>query len=351
MGEIDLKINLKKGKTKELNKLLFHPSFHKTVDELGKLGLVLPPTQQNISLQLEAYKFPENGELRVDQLEIKEITLSAHDGQSMLKNFTIAAYDESVNRYDALEGSAYLTSHSLVLLGIEDFVPLNFLTLYFYTRSESFAAKYPHMKHCQDPEVESKRDYVNDKIEFLQENAPPNSLLFIDGPLIGGNLTSYTLKVIDSLLAKGIIPVFFVKNSTSSLVRDNIEKIRSAYNSDLHWAFKFLKAGQRTNFIPYVDKYNPKNAKMFCYLKAHNVSPQRIEFDKKTYKKYEAVLPKIMDLVYYLLLVQGDKKNPQIRPIAIAEKFARETIHLLDLSSIMMNTGLTPTMNQERFAW
>lgn len=58
-----------------------------------------------------------------------------------------------------------------------------------------------------------------------------------------------------------------------------------------------------------------------------------------------------MDLVYYLLLVQGDLKNPQIRPIAIAEKYARKTLQLIDINKLTYGSGLIPTMNQDRFGW
>ena len=62
-------------------------------------------------------------------------------------------------------------------------------------------------------------------------------------------------------------------------------------------------------------------------------------------------MDEIMDLIYYLLLVQGDLRNPQVRPIAIAEKYARETIHLVDINKLTRDSGLIPTMNQERFGW
>jgi hypothetical protein len=56
----------------------------------------------------------------------------------------------------------------------------------------------------------------------------------------------------------------------------------------------------------------------------------------------------MMDLIYYLTLVQGNLKNPQLRSIAIAEKFARETLDLFDMRTLLKTLGLVPTMNQER---
>lgn len=52
-------------------------------------------------------------------------------------------------------------------------------------------------------------------------------------------------------------------------------------------------------------------------------------------------IPEIFDLIYYLLLVQGgDIKNPQIRSISIAEKYARATLKLMNVNQIMKNQGL-----------
>ena len=96
---------------------------------------------------------------------------------------------------------------------------------------------------------------------------------------------------------------------------------------------------------------NAQNAKVFCYIKPFEVSPQRVEFHVNTYQNYKDFIDSVLDLIYYLLILQGDIKNPQVRSIAVAEKFARETIHLINLESIMKFSGLVPTMNQERFGW
>ncbi len=195
----------------------------------------------------------------------------------------------------------------------------------------------------------SKKDYIEDKIDFLLSTAPKKSILFIDGPLIGGDVYTYMIRAINKFLENNIIPIFFVKNSSSNLVVDNTPELRSIYNSDMHWAYKFLRNGYRTTFFKYVDRHEKKNAKIFCYLKPFDVSPQRVEFHIATYEQYNDIINDIIELAYYLILVQGDLKNPQVRPIAIAEKFARETIHLIDINKIMRTSGAIPTMNQERF--
>jgi len=54
-------------------------------------------------------------------------------------------------------------------------------------------------------------------------------------------------------------------------------------------------------------------------------------------------------VIYYLFLLHGDYKNPQIRPVAVAEKYAREVLGLINPYAFMKSTGITPTINQTRF--
>ena len=78
------------------------------------------------------------------------------------------------------------------------------------------------------------------------------------------------------------------------------------------------------NFFKYDDVYNEEFSKIFCYLKTFDISPQRIEFHPKTYAKYQDIMDDMMDMVYYLTLVQGDLKNPQIRLIAPSPRNSHE---------------------------
>jgi hypothetical protein len=199
--------------------------------------------------------------------------------------------------------------------------------------------------------VDSKRDYIIDRKAILVQNAPEKSVVFVDGPLIGGQMSSQTIELNDQLLKKEAIPLFFIKNSISNLVTDNIDELKGKYNSDMHWAYSYLREGERTNLFKYVDRKHEEFAKVFCYLKAFDASPHRIELDVKTFEKHSNNIPGLFDLAYYLLLAQGDLRNPQIRSIAIAEKYARASLKLINLSRLMKGLGMTPTMNQERFAW
>ena len=311
----------------------------------------MPSTPLDLEMDFNAYGFPQNGELMSKAGDIKKIKLDPHKGEKMYKSASICAYDESVNKFQGLEGTAYLTSHALILHGERDFIPVDLLTFYFYTRSKFLSRNSKFVKYSEDPETESKKDYVVDRQSLLVNNAPENSIAFIDGPLIGGQMSKSTIDLNDLLLKKGVIPIFFVKNSNSNLVTDRLEELKDKYNSDMHWAYSYLREGERTSFFPYEDARNPRFAKMFCYLKAFDVSPSRIEIDVKTFRKHHDEIATLFDLIYYLLLAQGDPKNPQVRSIAVAEKYARSTLNLINFVHMMKALGIIPTVNQERFAW
>jgi NurA domain len=300
-------------------------------------------------MDFEFSTFPPNGQLVTKVEEIDRYKMNPKKGQDIINKYPLYAYDESIYKYQALQGEAYFTSHSLIKHGENDYIPANLLTFYFYTRSKNIEENSSYIKDISDSKYQMKIDYFDDRIEFLLENIEENSILFIDGPLIGGDQYVKMIHAIKDFLGKNILPIFFVKNSDSNLVTDNIDSLKGKFNSDLHWSYSLLKPGERTNFFKYVDKVESSNAKIFCYLKGFDVSPQRIEFPLNAYEQFKNIIPEMMDLVYYLLLVQGDLKNPQLRPIAIAEKYARSTLGLIDIRGLMRKSLLTPTMNQERF--
>lgn len=342
-------MNEKQG---NINKLLLHPNFKKTVNEIGRLNIRLPSEASSPDIDFDAYNLPGGSDV-VTKIERKNIyKLDPLKGQDSLKNeLVISAYDESFRRFSSLEGTAFLTSHALIIQHQEDYIPSAFLTFNFYTRSQKFSDQSDYLKFSDNPEKDFKEDYIEDRANFILGCAPKNSILFIDGPLIGGQVSSRTTRLNDELLNKDIMPFFFVKNSTSNMVTDNIKELRGKFNSDMHWAFSALKPGERTCLFRYVDQYNPKNSRIFCYMKGFNVSPQRIEMHTDTFEKHQGRILEFLNLIYYLLLVQGSPKDPQIRPIKIAELYARSTFRLINLEELMKSTGIMPTMNQERFGW
>jgi hypothetical protein len=349
LGENELS-QVSENDSTRTSKLLFHPSFSETIKELKKRKVVLPskPVEEVIDFSKFGY---QEGTLVTCVEDFGKKSLDAKHGQNICNSVLVSAYDESINKFEGLQGTAFLTSHSLVIHGLSDYIPVSFLTFYFYTRALLLSQGSIYIRHSEEPDVDSKKDYIEDRKNLLSKNVPDNSVLFIDGPLIGGNLADATIKLNNQLASKGIIPICFAKNSNSNMVTDNITLLKGKYNSDMHWAYSFLKAGERTNLFRYSDKINPKLTKIFCYIKAFDLSPQRVEFDLRTYGKYASNIDDFLDLAYYLLLAQGDLKNPQIRSIAVAEKFARATLKLINFEQMMKELGITPTMNQERFAF
>lgn len=330
------------------NKILISSSFSSTLEELRKFQIRIPKESSPVNQDLEHSYFPLHGELTTAVDRIEKVTLDPNAGSNWAEKRLITAYDESIRRFSAIEGTAYFTVHSLVLLR-ERYLPLSLITFYFYTRAQSLLNSSKSFMYSDDPTKDYERDYARDRIEFMENNAPEDSLLFIDGPLIGGDVYTMMIGHLRDLMEKGIVPVFFVKNSTSNLVTDNIPELQGRYNSDFHWSYTFLKPGERTNFFKYVDKHNPKNAKIFCYLKAFDIAPQRVEIDVNSFENNTDSMDDLMNYVYYLILAQGDPKNPQVRPIAIAERYAREVLNVIDIEKRVR--GLMPTMNQSRFGW
>lgn len=330
------------------NIIVLKTSIIEIFSDLKKIGVTFPASERIQNIEISEYTFINDGMLTTyEDKTIRRIKLIPKDTLDL--NLNIAAYDESISKYSCLEGTGYLTAHAIVKLRENDYEPIGLLNLAFYTRSKEIVMRSPRLKYSLDAELDMKREYILDKIDFLVKNTLPNSLLLIDGPLIAGDLYTYMIAAVDQFLDKNIIPLFFVKNSQSNLVTENVKELSEKYNSDMHWAYRFLRRGERTNFFKYTDQGNPKNSKVFCYIKVFDKSPQRVEFHIDTYNKLAVDINSLMNYIYYLILSQGEGKNPQVRTIAVAEMFAREFIKLSNTEKYFFNLGLVPTMNQERF--
>ena len=296
----------------------------------------------------------DSTDYRLKSIEPEEkYKLSVKNGYTVAcrKETVISAYDESFQTYAALEGKAVCASHSLVIMGESDYLPINFLTLKFYTRSEGIKDKLGTAAILADNvDHQINVDMAKNKMRFLDEFCEKNWILFIDGPLVGGDSYTTFMLQIQKFLENGIMPVFCVKNSSSNLVTQYLPEFKGRYNSDMHWANSILKPGERSGFFEYVDQHNSSNSKVFCYIKfMEKNSPVRIEIPTSIYQKYQPAVADVLDLTLYLVLAQGNEKNAQVRPIAVAELFARETLHLIDLNSEIRRAKLTETMNQTRW--
>ena len=333
----------------KLNKVILQEEFNERVNEVRKVNLsvVQKPTYSEVLLP-----FLSSGVNQVlnTMEDISGYELDAEKGMTNAKEFCFGGYDESKFKFLSLEGEAHITTHAIDYYIKKDIVPVCTITFYFYTRSLNIVDKSKYIKFTDDISSQSNLDYAIDRSQLIENYTLENSIIFIDGPLIGGNISHYSLKLIENLHKKNILPIFIVKNSDSNLIVDQIKNLRHQYNSDLHWAYKLLKEGQRSNLFRYEDKHNKNFSKIFCYIKPFNfITPQRIEIHPSTYSIYEEFIPDLLNLIYYLLLLHGDKKNPQMRPIAIAEMYAREVMKTINIELLMRRSSLIQTMDQSRF--
>lgn len=333
----------------KLNKVILQSDFNERVDEVRKVNLSIVQKPTSADVIIPFITSVDNQLLKAVE-EISSYDLNPSNGNSIAKETCFGGYDESKFKFLSLEGEAHITTHAIDYYIEDNNTPICTITFYFYTRSKNIVDKSQFIKFTDDISSQSNLDYALDRSELIANYALDNSILFIDGPLIGGNISHFSVDLVQKLQTKNILPVFIVKNSDSNLVVDNINGLRDEYNSDLHWAYKTLNEGQRTNFFSYVDKHNKNFSKFFCYIKPFNyISPQRIEIHSSTYSLYHDFIPDLLDLIYYLLLLHGDKKNPQIRPIAIAEKYAREVLRTINVELLLRRSSLTQTMNELRF--
>jgi hypothetical protein len=335
------------------SKFILDSRFNEVIEDLRKKN-IHANNPMDISLN-KGDDYPYGADVKVQAVDqIKKIKLDPKIGQKMTNEYKICAYDESLVKIPALEGSGFFISHSLITLSEDRYVPLIFLTFNFYTRSRAIADGNNSLTFTTEPlDLASKIQYLNDRKETLSRYTPDSSVLLIDGPLIGGQMTDYNMKLNAELLKRGIFPIYFVKNSDSSLIVDSSTNLKGNYNSDLEWAFKTLDPGERTGLFKYSDLSDPigNKKKIFSYLKAFSAPPCRVEFDETTYLRFGKIIDEIFHMIFYLLLAQGNPQNPQARPIAIAEAFAREALKVVDFDEVIHRTGIRTTMNYTRFGW
>jgi hypothetical protein len=120
--------------------LIVHPDFQRTLEELRSRDVFLPPEgeAQNFSGTLGGIVEPG----KVTALEeVSAYPVDASSGHQFAREYTLCAYDESWLRFDALEGTAYFTTHALALVRETDYVPVVLATFYFYTRSQTMTAQ------------------------------------------------------------------------------------------------------------------------------------------------------------------------------------------------------------------
>lgn len=260
------------------------------------------------------------------------VLLNAEKGCHAINKKLIGAYSKSIAIFNTLEGRLARVSHSLLYMNNGTYYPSNQLSSLFCTASSTvynkikgsiFVENGGHIGTAINIEIAKQKGC------FIVDNCFKNSILLIDEPLLAGDGLGYFYKTIKLLAEQNIISAFVVKNSCSTLIVENIPELNGYYNSDIHFASESLREGSRSLFYKYTDNKTPDMTKVFCYLKYSNRhNPFRIEFMSPTFYKNREIVDLIMDMIYYLIHAQGSLVNPQVRLIAMAEKYAKETLRL-----------------------
>ena len=139
-------------------KLIVHPDFFKTLQALNSSDIFLPnyADEENFS---KSELITDSGKI-TNLEEIKAYQIDAQCGGSAAQEYRFAAYDETWAKFMALEGTAYMTIHSLILCGESDYLPMSLATFYFYTRSKEITSKSDYIKYAESLDVEFTRDYI-----------------------------------------------------------------------------------------------------------------------------------------------------------------------------------------------
>jgi hypothetical protein len=277
--------------------------------------------------------------------EKKKINLEQFNKTS---SFQLSAYDESILELNSLEGKIRCITHCSVLQSEQEYTPAAFVTLKFFTKSKiikSNSTSFSDIIYSEDLSKSLNEEYVKERKYFLSKAAPENAFLFIDGSMFSGASTAGNFTLIESLLSQNCKPVFFVKNSESTIITETFD-FAKGYNSDLHWAFLNLNVGEVSPIFSYISADG--RGKAMCFMKVFTGrSPIRIEFPLRAF--IDGMYPdEIFNLIYYQFLANGSEINVQPRIIQIAEIYAREILKSTNLFKEIERMGLTKSMNEQR---
>ncbi len=264
-------------------------------------------------------------------------------------DWNVYGYDESTQNYSSLEGDLFFISSTIIKLANKYQYDLNVMPYFFSSMKKIKNNEEDYIIYSEKITQTRNLTMIKAKINTITNCIEPNSIIFIDGPLVGGNASSYLVEMDKVLRNLNCIPIYFIKNSKSRMIIESSKTLPYEYNSDFHWVSKTCPPAHRKPFYKYQDKYNTNNTKVFTYIKPIYGFPQRVEMHFLTYQKYHSQLEDLFNLIQYFFLVQGTPFNPQVRPIAIAELFAKEGIKILNIPTLLGRLGFHPTINQVRF--
>ncbi|WP_204344833.1 DNA double-strand break repair nuclease NurA [Psychroserpens algicola] len=326
-------------------RVIFSDNYKTTIDSIKLINKSFTSRAKIVKSSAESFDLSDSSDIRViEGYENVTQILSENLKQAEI----LCAYDESILELNSLEGKVRCTVHNSVIQNNEEYIPAAYVTLKFFTKSNLISGKateFSDIIRTDDVAVDLAKEYVKERAYFLSKAAPSNSLIFIDGSMFSGASTNGNFLLIDYLLSKDCRPVFFVKNSESTIITERFD-FANGYNSDLHWAYVNLKPGNVSPVFAYTSKEG--RSKAMCFMKVFdNRSPVRIEFPLKAFEEgwYG---DEVFDFIYYQYLANGSSNNVQPRIIQVSEMYAREILKSTNLYKEIERMGLTKSMNEER---
>lgn len=276
-----------------------------------------------------------------------ENTRIDHTDLNKIEILNLSAYDESILELNSLEGKVRCISHCVTLQSEKEYIPAAYVTLKFYTKSnliKGVSNEFSDIVISDDLSSIINQNYIDEREYFLSKVASPNIPIFIDGSMFSGASTSGNFNLIKNLLSINCTPVFFVKNSESTIITERFG-FAKGFNSDLHWAYATLKVGEVSPVFAYISPDGRSKAMAFIKIFERR-SPIRLEFPLEAFLegKYENIFPAI----YYQYLANGSESNIQPRIIQITEMYAREILKSTNIYKEIERMGLVKSMNEER---
>lgn len=326
-------------------RIIFSDNYQSTIDSIKFISDTIGNKATIIKSNKDSVDISNDSDIRIISGYEK---ISKINNQNLFPSKILAAYDESILELNSLEGKIRCVAHSAIIQNEIEYIPAAYVTLKFFTKSNLVSAKateFSDIIQCNDLTNEITKEYVKEREYFLSKASPVDSLIFIDGSMFSGASTSGNFILIEQLLNKNCRPIFFVKNSESTIISERFE-FAKGYNSDLHWAYVNLEPGEISPVFAYTSKEG--RSKAMCFMKIYDKrSPVRIEFPLKAFEEgwYG---DDVFDLIFYQFLANGSSNNMQPRIIQVSEMYAREILKSTNLYKEIERMGLTKSMNEER---
>lgn len=326
-------------------RVIFSDNYKTTIDSIKLINKSTPSNATFVKQQIETLDLANMSDIRLISGYEDGVKINPNN---LKPTKILSAYDESILELNSLEGKVRCIAHCTVIQDENEYIPAAYVTLKFFTKSNMISAKateFSDIIKSNDVNTELSKEYIKERSYFLSKASPSNSLIFIDGSMFSGASTSGNFVLIDELLSKETRPVFFVKNSESTIITERFD-FAKGYNSDLHWAYVSLRPAEVSPIFAYTSKEG--RSKAMCFLKIYeNRSPVRIEFPLQAFEEgwYGE---DIFDIIYYQFLANGSTNNIQPRIIQVSEMYAREILKSTNLYKEIERMGLTKSMNEER---